>query len=142
MATTARSLTTPAARQRVGTSLEFYSWIFMRVSGILLLFLVLGHLTIMHIVDGGVARVNFAFVAGRWSNPFWQTYDWAMLMLATVHGTNGLRIIVEDYIRNDAKRMYTKFVLYTVAFFMLVLGTFVIVAFDPCAGDAPLAVCR
>lgn len=119
------------ARQRVGTSFEFYSWIFMRASGILLVFLVLGHLTIMHIMDGGVARVNFAFVAGRWANPFWQTYDWAMLMLATVHGANGMRVILEDYVRDEVTRTWTKFFLYTAAFFMVALGTFVIVAFNP-----------
>ena len=119
------------ARQRVGSSVEFYSWIFMRVSGILLVFLVLGHLFIMHIIDGGVARVNFAFVAGRWANPFWQAYDWAMLMLSTVHGANGMRVIADDYIRRDAARAYVKLALYLTAFFMVVLGTFIIVAFDP-----------
>ena len=130
------------ARQRVGSSVEFYSWIFMRVSGILLVVLVLGHLFIMHIIDGGVTRVNFAFVAGRWSNPFWQTYDWAMLALATVHGGNGVRIIIEDYVRRDALRTFAKFALYTTAFFMIVLGTFVIVAFNPCAGvNTDLSVC-
>ena len=123
-------------RKRTNTSLEFYSWIFMRVSGILLVFLVLGHLLIMHILDGGVTRVNFAFVAGRWANPFWQTYDWAMLALATVHGGNGVRIIIEDYVRDGNKRMYAKFALYTILLFMMVLGTLVIVTFDPDLGSA------
>ena len=137
MATTVREVShRTTATQRVGSRLEFYSWIFMRVSGILLVFLVLGHLFIMHIIDGGVARVNFAFVAGRWANPFWQVYDWAMLMLATVHGANGMRVIAEDYIRRDSLRMWTKFTLYAAAMFMLILGTLVIVTFNPELGSA------
>jgi len=130
---------TSTARQRASSSLELYSWIFMRISGILLVFLVIGHLLIMHILDGGVSRVNFAFVAGRWANPFWQTYDWAMLVLATVHGANGMRVIADDYIRRDNRRMYTKFALYTLALFMIILGTLVIVTFDPNLGDAAAA---
>ncbi|MDQ3932650.1 MAG: succinate dehydrogenase hydrophobic membrane anchor subunit [Actinomycetota bacterium] len=131
MSTSTTGVSRSPARERVGASYEFYSWVFMRVSGIILVALVLAHLAIMHLVDGGVARVNFAFVAGRWANPFWQTYDWALLMLATVHGANGVRVVVEDYVRDDVKRTYTKFLLYTVTFFMIALGTFVIVAFNP-----------
>lgn len=139
MSTGTAARPTSTARQRASSSLELYSWIFMRISGILLVFLVIGHLLIMHILDGGVSRVNFAFVAGRWANPFWQTYDWAMLVLATVHGANGMRVIADDYIRRDNRRMYTKFALYTLALFMIILGTLVIVTFDPNLGDAAAA---
>ncbi len=65
---------------------ELYAWVFMRVSGVLLVLLVLGHFAIMHVIDGGISRVNFAFVSGRWSNPFWRVYDFAMLTLALLHG--------------------------------------------------------
>ena len=41
----------------------------------MLVFLVLGHLLIMNILDGGVQRIDFAFVAGSWSSPFWQVWD-------------------------------------------------------------------
>src|SRR5918997_762112 len=74
-----------------GTNFEMYAWIFMRLSGLLLVFLVLGHLVIMLLLDGGVQRINFAFVAGRWASPFWQTWDLLQLWLAQLHGTNGLR---------------------------------------------------
>lgn len=119
------------ARQRTASNSEFYSWIYMRVSGILLVLLIFGHLAIMHLIEGGVNRVNFAFVAGRWAGPFWQTYDWAMLFLATIHGANGMRVVVTDYVRSPQKRFWAKMALYAAATLMLLLGTLTIVTFDP-----------
>jgi succinate dehydrogenase / fumarate reductase membrane anchor subunit len=83
------------------SNFELYSWLFMRISGIVLVFLVLGHLFIMNILDGGVQRINFAFVAGRWASPFWQVWDLTMLWLAMLHGTNGMRTIINDYAERD-----------------------------------------
>ena len=79
-----------------GTNFEMYAWIFMRMSGLLLVFLVLGHLFIMLLLDDGVQRINFGFVAGRWASPFWRTWDLMQLWLAQLHGTNGLRVIIND----------------------------------------------
>ena len=39
---------------------ELMAWLFMRLSGLLLVVLVLGHLLIMNILDGGVHRINFS----------------------------------------------------------------------------------
>ena len=108
-----------------------YSWVFMRMSGLLLVVLVLGHLLIMNILDGGVHRINFGFVAGRWASPFWRTWDLAQLWLAELHGTNGLRTIINDYAVRDQTRFWLKMLLYTSAFLVLVLGTLVIFTFDP-----------
>ena len=119
------------ARGRSRSNFEMYAWIFMRMSGLLLLVLVLGHLLIMNILDGGVQRVNFAFVAGRWASPFWRTWDLATLWLAELHGTNGLRVIINDYAERDGTRFWLKMLLYTSTFFVLLLGTLVIFTFDP-----------
>jgi succinate dehydrogenase / fumarate reductase, membrane anchor subunit len=116
---------------RSKTNFEMYSWIFMRMSGLLLVVLVLGHLLIMNILDGGVQRVNFAFVAGRWASPFWRTWDLMMLWLAELHGTNGLRTVINDYAERDGTRFWLKMLLYTSAFLVLTLGTLVIFTFDP-----------
>jgi succinate dehydrogenase / fumarate reductase membrane anchor subunit len=123
----------PRSRRRSArsTNFELYSWVFMRVSGLLLVFLVLGHLFVMHIVDGGVERVNFAFVAGRWSSPFWRTWDLAMLWLAELHGTNGLRTIINDYAERNGTRFWLKMLLYVSTFLVVMLGTLVIFTFDP-----------
>ena len=118
-------------RRKSRTNFELQAWIFMRVSGVLLVVLVLGHLFIMNILDGGVHRINFGFVAGRWANPFWQVWDLAMLWLAMLHGTNGLRTIVNDYTKRDASRFWLKMLLYASSSRVIILGTVVIFTFDP-----------
>ena len=122
-----------APRRKVakGKNFEMGSWLFMRLSGIVLVVLVLGHLFIMNILDGGVHRINFAFVAGRWASPFWRTWDLLQLWLAQLHGTNGLRVIINDYAERDQTRFWLKMLLYTSSFLVLVLGTLVIFTFDP-----------
>ena len=122
------------ARNRQRSNFELYAWLFMRVSGIVLVFLVLGHLFIMNILDGGVQRINFAFVAGRWASPFWQIWDLAMLWLAMLHGTNGLRTIINDYAERDQTRFWLKMLLYVASIFIILLGTLVIFTFDPNIG--------
>jgi succinate dehydrogenase / fumarate reductase, membrane anchor subunit len=101
------------------------------VSGVLLVFLVLGHLFIMMVVDGGVTRIGFAFVAGRWASPFWQVWDLLQLWLAVLHGGNGLRTVINDYAERDATRFWLKMLLYTASVFTIALGTLVIFTFDP-----------
>jgi succinate dehydrogenase / fumarate reductase membrane anchor subunit len=120
--------------ERRPSSFEIWSWFFMRLSGIVLLFLVLIHLYIMHLVDEGVERVNFEFVAARWDNVGWKTFDWILLFLALLHGVNGLRIIIEDYVRSPALRTTVKGALYTVATILMIMGTAVIITFDPTVG--------
>jgi succinate dehydrogenase / fumarate reductase membrane anchor subunit len=113
------------------TNFELYAWLFMRISGLALIVLVLGHLLIMNILDDGVQRINFAFVAGRWSSPFWRTWDLLMLWLAELHGTNGLRTVINDYAERPQSRFWLKMLLYTSATLVVTLGTLVIFTFDP-----------
>jgi succinate dehydrogenase / fumarate reductase, membrane anchor subunit len=107
---------------------ELYAWVFMRVSGVLL---VLGHFAIMHVLDGGLDRINFAFVSGRWANPFWRVYDFTMLTLALAHGGNGLRVIIDDYARTGTRRLLYQSVAATVVGLTWALGTLTIFAFTP-----------
>ncbi|MDQ1630121.1 MAG: succinate dehydrogenase / fumarate reductase, rane anchor subunit, partial [Frankiaceae bacterium] len=107
---------------------------FMRLSGLALIVLVLGHLLIMNVLDGGVQRINFGFVAGRWSSPFWRTWDLLMLWLAELHGANGLRTVINDYAERAPTRFWLKMLLYSSAVLVLMLGTLVIFTFDPTIG--------
>ena len=120
-----------ATRSRSRGNSEKYSWIFMRVSGLVLVFLVLGHLVIMNILDGGVQRINFGFVAGRWSSPFWQGWDLLQLWLAMLHGANGMRTVINDYAEKEGTRFWLRTLLYVATVFIIALGTLVIFTFDP-----------
>ena len=113
------------------TNLELNIWLFQRISGLVLVVLVLGHLLIMNVLDGGVQRINFGFVAGRWSSPFWQTWDLAQLWLAQLHGAVGLRTIINDYAQRDQTRFWLKTLLWTATVLVLMLGSLVILTFDP-----------
>ena len=86
-----------AGNPRPESGLELYAWIFMRISGLALLFLALGHLLIMHIIHN-VDHIDFQFVAARYATPFWRTYDLLMLWFAMIHGVNGMRTVMVDYI--------------------------------------------
>ena len=121
----------PRSRVAARSNREMTSWLFMRGSGVLLVFLVLGHLWVNLVAGEGISQVDFAFVAGKWSSPFWQVYDLLMLWLAQLHGMNGLRTIINDYAVKDSTRFWLKMVLYLSALVVMVLGTLVIFTFDP-----------
>lgn len=119
---------TPLQR-RPRQSFETWSWFFMRISGLVLIFLALIHFSITHIIND-VTETDARFVAQRWGNPLWRLFDWALLVLALLHGLNGLRWIIDDYVRSPAKRAVTKSVLYSVSFALLGYGTLTIVTFS------------
>ena len=119
------------ARDRRPSTTEVWWWFFMRISGLILIFLVLVHLFVMHLVDSGVERVNFAFVAERWENVGWKTFDWVLLFLGLLHGANGLRIIIDDYIQRPGVRTAVKAATYSLTAILMIMGTAVIVTFDP-----------
>ncbi len=76
-------------------------------------------------------RINFGFVAGRYASPFWRCWDLLMLWLAELHGTNGLRTIINDYAERPRTRYWLKTLLYSSAVLVVALGTLVIFTFDP-----------
>lgn len=102
-----------------GSNVERFWWSFMRVSGLLIVPLVFGHLAMMHIVQGvfdltaagsvvvGTDLINESgtateFVMHRWGYllggvAIWRIYDIALLALVTLHGFNGLRYVLTDY---------------------------------------------
>ena len=111
---------------------ERFWWYFMRLSGLALVILALGHMFIMHVLvelTGG--EINFAFVQSRWGSPFWRIYDLLLLVLAFVHGANGARIVIVDYIAQPTAKRLLLGLLLAVSVIWLVLGMAVIAFFDP-----------
>jgi succinate dehydrogenase membrane anchor subunit len=119
----------PSRDRRPRQNFETWSWFFMRVSGLLLLFLALTHFAITHIAND-VVETDIDFVARRWSNPLWQIFDWALLVLALMHGLNGLRTIIDDYVRTPARRAAVKAVLYMLSFGLMAFGTLTVFTFS------------
>ena len=117
-----------AARTPRTRSAEAWSWAFMRLSGLALLFLALIHFSITHIVND-VVETDYDFVAERWHNPAWRFFDWLLLVLALGHGVNGLRWIVDDYVRRPGPRKAVKGLLYGLTGVLVVVGTLTILAF-------------
>ena len=65
-------------------------WYFLRISGLALVILACGHLIITHFLNVPSETV-FDFVANRWANPFWRTFDFLLLFFALWHGILGMR---------------------------------------------------
>ncbi len=118
----------PVVDRKPKANFETWSWYFMRISGLILIFLALLHFSITHIIND-VVETDAEFVANRWDNPVWRLFDWTLLALALFHGLNGLRWIIDDYVRSPGKRAAVKAVTYGVSGVLFAYGTLVIVTY-------------
>lgn len=121
MTTAQKSITT-------NKNFERYAYMFMRMSGIALLFLAVGHVMIQLILND-VHNLTLQFVADQWSSWGWRAYDSLLLILAVPHGYNGLRNILEDYIHNESLMktiswILAVFVVITVIWALIAIITF------------------
>ena len=124
----------PGRERPQGSNFELYSWYFFRISGLLLILLVVVHVIIVHVVNS-VDSINYNFIVRRWASPFWRANDWLMLTLALVHGLNGARIAVDDYIRSRGWRVFAYSVLWSAGIIFLIMGSIAIVTFTPAASN-------
>lgn len=124
-----------------GSKLERFWWSYMRVSGLLIVPLVFGHLALMHIIQGvfditaashtivGTDLANqtgtaVEFVQARWGLLGWKLYDAGLLALVTIHGFNGLRYVLTDYtMENPLLRRASNYLTIIGAVVLLVVGT-------------------
>ncbi len=102
------------------------SYLFMRISGLLLIFLVLGHFIIQHVIND-VHNLDINFVAARWSSLGWRVYDAFLLALALIHGLNGTRIVVNDYIHPALANQIVKILILLVGAGLLIIGSVAII---------------
>ncbi len=112
---------------------EINVWLFMRISGLLLIVLALLHMFILHF-QIGVEQIDFNTLIARWQAPgfegfFWRTYDLALLAFAFTHGMLGLRYVIEDYVHSLGWRrllVYGSFVFWLV---LILMGAWIIFFF-------------
>lgn len=94
MTATTKTITTREKFERA-------AYLYMRLSGIALLLLAVGHV-IIQLVLNNVHDLTLQFVADQWRYWGWKAYDILLLLFAVTHGYNGLRNILEDYIHNES----------------------------------------
>jgi succinate dehydrogenase hydrophobic anchor subunit len=117
----------PARPRATRSGARTASFILVRVTGLALTVLVLGHFTLTHIVHD-VADTNSAFVAKRWGSALWVIWDWLMLAAALAHGAAGVWIAIDDYTPAAAQRTRRRSILLGLSALALALGTLTIVA--------------
>lgn len=115
-----------------GGGFETFSWYFFRVSGIALIFLAIIHLLLNHVTTD-VSCTSFQLVQIRYANPFWRLYDWLLLTLALLHGMNGLRVVVDDYVHGRGWRLTLQSLLAVVTLVFFMLGTITLITFHSVA---------
>jgi succinate dehydrogenase / fumarate reductase membrane anchor subunit len=82
---------------------EIIAWKWMRYSGILLIPLAWIHVALQDVIVG-VHQIDLNYVAMRWDFLAWRVYDFLLLSFAFAHGMNGLRQVLNDYVRGERNR--------------------------------------
>src|SRR5438309_6942307 len=127
-------ISTGRGTRPAGGGFETFSWYFFRISGVALIFLAIIHLLVMHVTTD-VSCTSYQFVALRYANPFWRLYDWLLLTLALLHGMNGLRIVIDDYVQSTAWRIRLVSLLAFLTLALFMVGTVTLITFQPVAGS-------
>ena len=102
------------------------SFVLVRITGLALTVLVLGHFALTHIVHD-VSDTDAAFVAHRWGSALWVIWDWLMLTAAITHGAAGVWIAIDDYTPELASRSVRRSILVVLSAATLAIGTMTIV---------------
>ena len=106
--------------------LERFLRSFMRVSGFIMIFLVFLHITIMHFINP-IENITGQFVYDRFAAfPLWAWIDLAILFFAWLHGLNGLRVVLTDYIRRGTGRKIVLSMMWLFGIAWFALGAWVL----------------
>ncbi|MCL7455061.1 MAG: succinate dehydrogenase, partial [Anaerolineae bacterium] len=105
------------------------AWLFTRISAVVLLGMALYHLVYMHIALG-MDTISFQLIAWRWRFLGWRVFDLVLLVFGWLHGANGMRVVLDDYVHSPVGRFVAHTLLVTVTAVLIALGAFVILAFD------------
>ena len=134
-------------RARTGSRFELYAWFITRVTGILLLLMAAFDLVYANLVGGpsnlyAAAQMRWAFfpiqfhvqstsveVTPSFANPFWQVFSFVLIAFAATHGVNGLRVVLEDYIRRPLLMAWIRAILLALWLCILLAAIFLIFVF-------------
>ena len=137
----------PTRLTRSAGSLDYSLWLFTRLSGLgLMLFaalsmaaaFMLGARSLLdlptmlrwmffpnpnHVVNSNIPDVGLG-----WSNAFWQIFGFLMILLASAHGFNGVRMVLEDYLRSPLAVLIVRGLLLVIWLGCLIIAVYVILA--------------
>jgi len=117
-------------------NLERYAFLFMRLSGIMLLLLAVGHMLLQHVFRD-VHDLTWGTVAQIWRSWGWRAYDILLLAFAATHGFNGLKTVLADYIHDERKMRLIGNILTVILVITIIWSAIAIFSFQP---EAKMAV--
>jgi succinate dehydrogenase / fumarate reductase, membrane anchor subunit len=99
------------------------NWYMQRITGILLVVVLIGHYILMHATPD--AGHTYNAVMERLGQPIWKIIDMTFVTLGLWHGLNGLWNVIRDYELKPwlTTTIYTIIVLVALAFWFLGLNT-------------------
>lgn len=117
------AMITRAGRARPASAgLELAIWYLIRLTGLGLFVLALGHFLITHVVYDPVEQTGAWILEERWGSLLWRTVDWLMLSMVIFHSFMGVRTVLHDYTRGAFRATLTM-ALYLVGIVLFALGT-------------------
>jgi succinate dehydrogenase / fumarate reductase membrane anchor subunit len=117
-------------RVQLDRNIERYAWLFMRLSGVAMLILAVGHMVIQHLINSSTT-LSLSFVAAQWSSWGWKAFDILLLWMAIPHGIRGLYNVLNDYIHSPGLSRVIGVILGLFVVATVIWATIAIVLFDP-----------
>lgn len=103
-------------------------WLFQRVTGIYLAFVLFLHVIMLHV--SLKEELSFSAIADRVSAPMWKTINITFLVVALFHGLYGLWIVLDDYVHKNWARVLLFSVISIVALIFVTLGILTMIPFQ------------
>ena len=117
------------------SNFERRAFLFMRLSGVMLILLAVGHMLLQHVFRD-VHNLTLQVVQDVWRSWGWRAYDLLLLIFAITHGLNGFRQILEDYIHKPRTVKIVNRILLVVVILTIIWSGVAIFSFNP---DAVMA---
>ncbi len=107
--------------------LESNAWLFMRLSGVALLLLAVGHMLMQHVTHDVHDTTWQWVITTRWSVLWIRVWDFLLLGFAFIHGLNGFRAVIQDYLHNATALRAVKWVIVVGGAIILLVGAVAII---------------
>jgi succinate dehydrogenase / fumarate reductase membrane anchor subunit len=108
-------------------------WFFQRLSGVVLVPLVIAHMLVTHYVFAnpakGALELDYNVVAARLASPWWKLIDLSFLMVVLFHGLRGVWVVLEESIKKPWFRVSLWCLVLLLGAGLALLGTVTILPF-------------